>query len=408
MSIDRNEVRAGLLVLVSLVVLGGGLFVLAGSRTFLHETRVLVAEFVNVRGVRPGDPVRFAGLRVGEVDSLHVRSDLAPPRIEAHLRLRADVAVPIDSRISVNETLTGSRIVEILPGSGEPMGPDDRLIDEREPRGLADLAESAHGLASGLEGAVEEATGVIQRLDRVVAGIETALAEGDVRKSLRSVSEGTAAASAAIQELKVIVAELHPVIVEAANEIRDTGRTASDLLEEMRPEIKAILARVLVAVDEVAKLVEGTESPVGKILARLDVAAGDLRGVLAEVTGTSREARGILADSRPKLEGILDRLRTTGVNLQAASEDLRAHPWKLVNKPSDPEQRVQLIFNAARNFNSAAEALSDVSRDLRAAMARREVDEERVSELLERLGRSFEEYRRVEGLFWKALEPGKR
>ena len=50
----------------------GGLMLLAGSGSLLSNTRTVTAVLANARGVRVGDPVRFAGLRVGRVDSLEI------------------------------------------------------------------------------------------------------------------------------------------------------------------------------------------------------------------------------------------------------------------------------------------------------------------------------------------------
>ena len=98
----------------------------------------------------------------------------------------------------------------------------------------------------------------------------------------------------------------------------------------------------------------------------------------------------------------------TGTNHKAASEDLRAHPWKLLNAPDEADQRVQGLFNAARNFNTGAEDLTDAVRDLRAALERDGGPGADLAPLLESLDRSFKGYERAEQLFWKALREGGR
>jgi phospholipid/cholesterol/gamma-HCH transport system substrate-binding protein len=421
LTVHRNEVRAGILVLISLTALGGGLLLLAGSGSLFSSTKVVTAVLANARGIRVGDPVRFAGLRVGQVESLEIRSAAVKAgdgdeggsgavrvRIAARLTVPGDLAIPADSSVRVTETLTGARIVEILPGRGGPMAQDAEIVDESLPMGFDDLARRADDLAAGATRTIEQAGNLIERLGGVAASIEKAVESGSVSKILGNLEKSSALIAEGSADLRRTIADIGPIVQDAAEAIRDTGREAKGLMAESRPKFREILARVAAAADDAGKLFEGPDAPVGRIMTKVESAVGRIDDILADLDGVGKEAKEAVAAARPKIVGILDRLKTTGTNLKAASEDLRAHPWKLLNEPDLEDQRVQEIFNAARNFNTGAEVLAEAVRALEASLAAGDAGSPRLKDMLDRLTRSFDRYDRAEGLFWKALRGEKR
>ena len=60
------EVRVGLLIMVALVIMGGFLFLLGGVH--LEKGYTVYVDFNNPGGLKPGAPVRVAGVRVGTVE----------------------------------------------------------------------------------------------------------------------------------------------------------------------------------------------------------------------------------------------------------------------------------------------------------------------------------------------------
>ncbi len=69
---SMREVRAGLVVLLGLVALGGLLTLAAGGPGFLTSRRVIDIVFKDGQGIRPGCPVRVAGIDAGRVTSVEL------------------------------------------------------------------------------------------------------------------------------------------------------------------------------------------------------------------------------------------------------------------------------------------------------------------------------------------------
>ncbi|MGJ3242249.1 MAG: outer membrane lipid asymmetry maintenance protein MlaD [Opitutales bacterium] len=119
-----------------------GLFVLAGAAVLLYLAVVLGGEqlgngqqyelrarFTNASGIRPGSPVRIAGVGVGEVTDLTLDRE----QLVAIVRFTVpeDIELFNDTMAAVRTSgLIGDRFIEILPGgSGIPLEPGDMIVD---------------------------------------------------------------------------------------------------------------------------------------------------------------------------------------------------------------------------------------------------------------------------------------
>src|SRR5690606_22082512 len=90
-----DELRAGLFVLVGVLVFTAAIFLLGQkSALFTRNTRLYVA-FPDISGLAVGAPVRLSGLEVGTVDKISFSSD---PR-EGKTRVRLTVQTRYMSRI---------------------------------------------------------------------------------------------------------------------------------------------------------------------------------------------------------------------------------------------------------------------------------------------------------------------
>ena len=110
---------------------------------FQQKGKFINAEFGNVAGLKVGDDVLIAGIKVGEVSSntLDSKSYLAVVK----LNLQNNIFIPEDSVAKVSSaSLLGGQYVEIIPGASDEMLKDDETIyDTRDPVSLTDLLGQA-------------------------------------------------------------------------------------------------------------------------------------------------------------------------------------------------------------------------------------------------------------------------
>ena len=110
---------------------------------FQENGKFINAEFGNVAGLKVGDDVLIAGIKVGEVSSntLDSKSYLAVVK----LNLQNNIFIPEDSVAKISSaSLLGGQYVEIIPGASDEMLKDDETIyDTRDPVSLTDLLGQA-------------------------------------------------------------------------------------------------------------------------------------------------------------------------------------------------------------------------------------------------------------------------
>ena len=69
---DRNALKAGLFILLSIGLVVGIIFAIQGTGSFFHPTRLMTAAFdldENLGGLKEGDPVRVGGFWMGRRSS---------------------------------------------------------------------------------------------------------------------------------------------------------------------------------------------------------------------------------------------------------------------------------------------------------------------------------------------------
>ena len=110
---------------------------------FQQKGKFINAEFGNVAGLKVGDDVLIAGIKVGEVSSntLDSKSYLAVVK----LNLQNNIFIPEDSVAKISSaSLLGGQYVEIIPGASDEMLKDDETIyDTRDLVSLTDLLGQA-------------------------------------------------------------------------------------------------------------------------------------------------------------------------------------------------------------------------------------------------------------------------
>ena len=116
------------------------------------------AKFRDGGRITVGSPVVIAGVQIGQISKITIEGELA--RID--MELRDDVQIPADSFITRRaDSLFGDSYLEIIPTSGEPGSPSERLLARGEP------------ITHVIEGASTDA--VLRAMDRGLPRVDNAL-----------------------------------------------------------------------------------------------------------------------------------------------------------------------------------------------------------------------------------------
>lgn len=137
MNYKTSEIIVGLFVLIGIACLGY-LAIKLGKLEVLSDSGYTVyADFPTVAGLKRGDPVEIAGVKVGRVESMGLADDRArlQLRLDDGIKLQEDVIASVRAR-----GLIGDKFVLISPGASEKIIPPGGKIRETEsPPDIPDL-----------------------------------------------------------------------------------------------------------------------------------------------------------------------------------------------------------------------------------------------------------------------------
>jgi hypothetical protein len=149
---------------------------------------------------------------------------------------------------------------------------------------------------------------------------------------------------------------------------------------------------------------------VDAILDDLSLAAKSAASLGRDLQGVGPKLKGILGDAGTDLDRVLKRFEEVGHNLVDASEDLRAHPWKLLNKPDDKEIAFENLRNAAQNYVRAAGSIQRAAEDLMNLQARQDLPPDELKPLvaaaLATLKASLARYQEAEEIYNRLFRQG--
>ncbi|MFQ5903608.1 MAG: outer membrane lipid asymmetry maintenance protein MlaD [Candidatus Binatia bacterium] len=137
MNQTRTEIIVGIFVLIGILCLGYLAIRLGKLEVLGSSGYVVYADFASVAGLKAGDPVEIAGVKVGRVETIALVDDRARLgfRIKPQVKLQEDVIASVRAR-----GLIGDKFVLISPGASDKLlGPGDKIRETESPPDLPDL-----------------------------------------------------------------------------------------------------------------------------------------------------------------------------------------------------------------------------------------------------------------------------
>ena len=279
MNNTSQTIRVGLFFLLGLALAWITFESLNGGRLFKREGYTLVAGFANLKGLKTGDEIRMAGVKVGAVELTR----LAGHRVEALLAIEPGVKIPADAIASVEQSsLLGSNYLGVTFGT-----PGIELLkggDEISTKATVDMSE------------------VISQLGTLGSKLEQVV--GEIGKSLGTGSEG----GGIFQRIDKLVTDNGPKLTETINNLQDItakikagegtfGKLVND--PKLHDELLASVTEIKAAATDARTFM------------------GDAKGIVADVKG-GKGTLGLLLYDEP-----------TATNLKVSLNNLREVSAKL-------------------------------------------------------------------------------
>lgn len=296
---DRQVLRAGAISLIVALLLVAGTFNL-GKFPGLAGTDYR-AEFSDASGLRKGNMVQVAGMRVGKVQGMTVENG----RVVVDFEVDADVEFGTESRAEVKVlNLLGEKYLELIPAGpgqmkqeatiplertraaydivnvlGDLSDTTDRIETDRLSEALSTVGDIVEASGPELEGAMDGITRLSQTVSSRDAELKTLLASSkdltgllDDRKN--DLMEIMQSGQAVFRELRNRKDSVHRLLVSARTMAKELKGVAEDNQEEIGPAMKEL--------DQVLSLLNRKD----KQLRRTLRAYGPYADILGDVIGT--------------------------------------------------------------------------------------------------------------------------
>ena len=119
----------GVFVLVGIACLGYLAIRLGKLEMMGNSGYVVYADFASVAGLKPGDPVEIAGVKIGRVETISLADDRARLglRVDPEVKLQEDAIASVRSR-----GLIGDKFVLLSPGASDKLLSQGGRIRETE------------------------------------------------------------------------------------------------------------------------------------------------------------------------------------------------------------------------------------------------------------------------------------
>jgi len=312
MEVFRSEIKVGLLILVSFVLLSVGIFITSDLRSLWANKRTIVLLFPYADGLTKGSPVWYAGLEVGEVSDVRIATQ-ARDRIGVSVRIDPQAQVRKDSRVDIRSLgMMGAKYVEISPGS--PDSPDlapGEIIEGGRPTSLTQVMETGYVVAARLVDLIEETRTLIKDLG----------AESAIKATVQNANELLVELRERGQDLKPVMGNLSSF----SNSLDSAGKHLNATLGEGGKELTTLLK-------ELRDTNKGLKEHINDLQARLDKTLTQVDKGFSDAGSCVRDVRSLVVSSEQDIASLLRHLSETSRHLEALSEDLRAHPYKIIWK----------------------------------------------------------------------------
>lgn len=288
METRANYLLVGLFVLV--LAFGGFAFVLWLAKVQFDTDfqKYDIRYEGSVTGLIEGSPVRYKGVRVGEVT--RIRLSPADPE-EVLITIEIDATTPVRSDTVATlelEGLTGGLYVQLSETTREA---PPLTVEPGAPRPV--IASRTSGLQELLQGAPE----IMRKVDTLLASANEMLDEenrGRVDSTLTNVDEFTGV----LADRSVDIA----TIVQDARIVMENARDATAALENMAVTFERrgpnVFAQIESTLNSIELMARGIDRSVGLTAERVGSLVGELRGSSRSFTSLTSEIEGMIAENR--------------------------------------------------------------------------------------------------------------
>lgn len=402
MNPSKYAFQAGLFILLSIAAAIFLIARVAESRSAPSDATAYTAVFPageDVGGLSEGAEVRLLGVKVGRVDKVQV----APPTSadqDASIRVTFSVGDGIElretaPRVELQTAVTGGAWLNILSvGTGKPLA-QGAEVQGSTANLLAMIGDVRDEMTVTLAAVREDLDTVSAELVQTADSIE------------KSANEATALINKVEQDIDPVIKDVDTFLAEATGVMTDVRSVFGDSGEDIRTtlsNINSITAKLDTQLPETLGQINNFVASAEGFVERAQASLDGTDKLIAELTGTTADARSMLADNRPTIDRTMQSAQRSVDELEGLIDDLRANPSRLIWPPDEKDLNNLELYATARSYAKAAEDLQSAASALREASLNENADPQKLEALRTDLLEQFEHFDKLQAEVWQRFE----
>jgi ABC-type transporter Mla subunit MlaD len=290
----KDEIKAGLVIVVSVILLSGVVILVGGSR-FFEKSDLYYTEVMNAAGLETGAQVRLGGVRVGRV--LHISEPTGPGKpVTIRIAVRKGTVLYKGTKALITQVgFVGDLylLLAIDNTSSERIEVGDKIPAE-EAVEFTRIMAKLDGLSSTVDSLARDVNALFspenrKRIESLVGNTNKAIVSTSAH--LEKVASGLKGAA---DEVETLLREVEGIVKDSGDDVRALIRKAREDLEKAEQAIAAI---------------ESTARSVDK---------------------TSQSFDGAISVQSQNLDALFNAMTRTTEDLQEVLQEIKSKPWSVV------------------------------------------------------------------------------
>lgn len=297
MEYKAYEVKAGLLVIVGMILLFVFLFAISGL-DWWSEKSIYFARFSYIGGITEGSSVRFGGLEIGKVTGVRLPGD-DDPRIELVVAIDNKAKIRTDSKTYLTTLgIMGAMYVEITTGSADSLVlPPGSMLNCLEVTPFAQMSGKVSDVGENLDLFLNRLNDVLNEQNRAYINS----------------------------------------ILENMNLMVNTSRHT---MSSMLANLDTLSQQLILTFDRLDKLMATNELAFSSSLNDLHDILATTKNSLVTMEQTGQSLNALIINNNDNYQEIITNLRVLTQNMEEFSQLIKEQPWNLVRKSAPKERKL--------------------------------------------------------------------
>lgn len=299
-----NEVKVGVLAVVSIIALIVGFRFLKSKDIFNHTPKIY-AIFKTVGALEKSNFVKINGLTVGSVYSLEP-ADENVSAVKVTISITSKVNIPANSIAYIEGSLLGASNLVIERGNSSTNLVDGDKINTKEEAGLlGDLTTEAKPLMSKIRTVADTATLLLSNFNNIL----NPNTQRDIQNAIANLNYSTAALNSLLAEINKPLKNTFGHLDSITGNLKNQNKTITGILDNAN-SFTASLKQL-----ELQKTVDS-----------LDATLTTLRNTVAGISNPNGSIGALMKDRQ-----LYNKLNDVLLSAEILLDDLRVHPKRYVN-----------------------------------------------------------------------------